>query len=38
VFIPEHHNITFAEMGKKTKNTISHRARALTKLLHFLAE
>ena len=38
VFIPENHNITFAEMAKEAKNAISHRGRALSKLLHFLAD
>lgn len=36
IFLPENYEISFAEMDKKQKNKISHRGRALTKLLSFL--
>ncbi len=36
VFIPEGHNQTFAEMTPDLKNSISHRAKALSKLQDFL--
>ena len=36
IFEPEGFNQTYAEMDKKTKNTISHRFRALDKLREFL--
>lgn len=36
VFEPEGFDQTYAEMDKKTKNTISHRFRALDKLRNFL--
>lgn len=36
IFQPEGYNITFAEMDLATKNKISHRARAMQKLLDFL--
>jgi len=36
IFIPDGHDITFAEMNPTEKNTISHRARAMQKLAHFL--
>lgn len=35
IFVPEGHNETFAEMGNE-KNDISHRARAVEKLVEFL--
>lgn len=38
VFIPDDYAITFAQMPSATKNTMSHRARAMTKFLAFLAE
>ena len=36
IFEPEGYNITFAEMTMAEKNSISHRARAIDKLLAFL--
>lgn len=36
VFIPENFSQTFAELPLETKNQISHRGRALEKLLNFL--
>lgn len=36
IFLPENHEISFAEMGKKKKNEISHRGRAMVKFLAFL--
>ena len=36
VFAPEGHEETFAELGVDVKNTISHRARAVAKLVEFL--
>jgi XTP/dITP diphosphohydrolase len=36
VFLPEGYSKTFAEMDMAEKNSISHRARALEKLLEFL--
>lgn len=36
VFEPEGHNVTFAEMPLEEKNSMSHRARAITKLVEFL--
>lgn len=38
VFIPEGYTQSFAEMGSKEKNAISHRGRALEKMRQFLAE
>lgn len=38
VFIPEGSSKTFAEMSLEEKNTWSHRARALKKLIEFLSE
>lgn len=37
IFIPEGYTKTFAEISAKEKNRISHRAKALEKLLHFLS-
>ncbi len=37
VFIPEGHTRTFAEMGPSEKNAISHRAKAVKKLVDFLS-
>ena len=36
IFVPEGHELTFAELGNDIKNTISHRARAVEKLCLFL--
>ncbi|MBP5359913.1 MAG: non-canonical purine NTP diphosphatase [Bacteroidaceae bacterium] len=36
VFIPEDTGKTFAQLGEDIKNHISHRARAVTKLIEFL--
>ena len=36
IFVPEGHELTFAELGNDIKNTISHRARAVEKLCQFL--
>lgn len=36
VFIPEGYEMTFAEMNKEQKNTISHRRRAIDKMIAFL--
>lgn len=36
IFIPEGYDKTFAELGDKIKNTISHRAEAVNKLKVFL--
>ncbi|MBD1394044.1 non-canonical purine NTP diphosphatase [Mucilaginibacter glaciei] len=38
IFEPEGYNITFAEMSMDEKNAISHRGRAMEKLLAFLNE
>lgn len=38
VFIPENMGKTFAELGTDVKNTISHRARAVAKLVEFLSK
>lgn len=37
VFLPDGYNQTFAEMDLDIKNTISHRALAITKLVKFLS-
>jgi XTP/dITP diphosphohydrolase len=37
IFIPEGHDKTFAEMSSAEKNTISHRAQAVKKLVDFLS-
>lgn len=37
VFIPEGYNETFAELGVDVKNQISHRARAVQKLVKYLS-
>lgn len=36
LFIPEGYEFTFAELGDEVKNSLSHRARALAKVIDFL--
>lgn len=36
IFEPDGYDITFAEMDKETKNAISHRGKAVRKLIEFL--
>ena len=36
IFIPNGYNETFSQLDAETKNTISHRAKALKKMLEFL--
>lgn len=36
VFIPDGHDLTFAELGEEVKNRISHRALATEKFMNFL--
>lgn len=36
IFVPDGYTETFAELGEKIKNKISHRARALAKLCEYL--
>lgn len=36
IFIPEGHDRTFAEMSQEEKNSISHRGRAVEKLISYL--
>ena len=38
IFIPEGFHKTFAQLGAKTKNRISHRAKALAKIKKFLKQ
>ena len=38
VFMPDGYDQTFAEMGDEVKNSISHRARAMQKLMSFLKD
>lgn len=38
VFVPDGYSVSFAEMDKEEKNRISHRGRAVQKLLDFLKE
>lgn len=38
IFIPVGYSITFAEMDKAGKNAISHRGRAMVKLVEYLAQ
>ena len=37
IFIPERHEITFAEMSKQEKGAISHRGKAVEKLVNYLS-
>lgn len=38
IFVPEGYDQTFAQLGSEIKNSISHRARAVAKLVEFLKE
>lgn len=38
IFVPQGQNLTFAQMPLQQKNLISHRARAMAKLLQFLKQ
>jgi len=38
VFVPDGYSVSFAEMDKEEKNRISHRGRAVQKLLDFLKQ
>lgn len=38
IFIPDHHEITFAEMKPQDKNAISHRKKAIELFLDFLKQ
>lgn len=38
VFVPDGFNETFAELGEKIKNLVSHRAAAIAQLRHYLLE
>lgn len=38
IFIPDGYDISFAEMGKSEKNKLSHRAKALEKMIRFLKD
>ena len=38
LFIPEGYDVTFADMSADEKNAISHRGRAVAKLVEFLKE
>jgi len=38
IFMPEGHNRTFAQMSPEEKNEISHRGKAVRKLIDFLAQ
>lgn len=38
IFLPEGYELTFAQMSAEQKNTISHRAIAVNKLVNFLIE
>ncbi len=35
LFVPDGHDLSFAELGREVKNAISHRARALAKLAEY---
>lgn len=36
IFVPEGYDKSFAELGEEVKNGISHRARAVAKLVEYL--
>lgn len=36
VFLPEGHELTFAEMDSQTKNSFSHRSRAVSEMVHYI--
>ena len=38
IFIPDNYSMTFAELPELIKNTISHRAKALEKLIKYLTQ
>lgn len=38
LFVPDGHDQTFAELGEKIKNGLSHRARAMEKVVAWLAQ
>ncbi|HEX8378404.1 MAG TPA: RdgB/HAM1 family non-canonical purine NTP pyrophosphatase [Pedobacter sp.] len=38
IFIPQGYDVTFSEMTAEEKNSISHRGRAMAKLVHFLKQ
>ncbi|MBT3913056.1 MAG: non-canonical purine NTP pyrophosphatase, partial [Verrucomicrobia bacterium] len=35
LFVPDAHELSFAELGREVKNAISHRAQALAKLAEY---
>ena len=37
IFVPDGYNETFAQLDSETKNKISHRSRALQKMLEFIS-
>lgn len=36
IFVPENHDLTFGELSKEEKHTMSHRGRALKKFIDFM--